>query len=197
MGDTLIGFTGEGYVMLAANTSQARSVLMMKSNEDKILKLDASKLLAAAGPAGDRVQFCDFIQKNVTLYALRNGIPLSTHAAANFTRGELATALRSNPYEVNLLLGGFDKEPSLYFIDYLANFQKLEFGCQGYAGYFLLGLLDKYYKKGLSLAEGKKLMKICIQQMKTRFVLNTVDFMVKIITKDGIQVISLDENENL
>jgi 20S proteasome subunit beta 4 len=28
------------------------------------------------------------------LYQFRNGIPLTTAAAANFTRGELATALR-------------------------------------------------------------------------------------------------------
>jgi len=41
-----------------------------------------------------RVQFTEYVQKNVSLYQFRNGIPLSTAAAANFTRGELATALR-------------------------------------------------------------------------------------------------------
>mgnify|MGYP004714808279 CR=1 FL=1 len=41
-----------------------------------------------------RVQFTEYIQKNVALYQYRNGIPLTTAAAANFTRGELATALR-------------------------------------------------------------------------------------------------------
>lgn len=34
------------------------------------------------------------MQKNVALYQFRNGIPLTTAAVANFTRGELATALR-------------------------------------------------------------------------------------------------------
>lgn len=42
----------------------------------------------------NRVQFTEYVQKNVSLYQLRNGIPLTTAAAANFTRGELATALR-------------------------------------------------------------------------------------------------------
>lgn len=41
-----------------------------------------------------RVQFSEFIQKNILLYQFRNGIPLSTSAAANFTCGELAHALR-------------------------------------------------------------------------------------------------------
>lgn len=41
-----------------------------------------------------RVQFTEYVQKNVSLYQFRNGLPLTTAAAANFTRGELATALR-------------------------------------------------------------------------------------------------------
>ena len=47
-----------------------------------------------AGEPGDRVHFSEFILANVRLYALRNDKKLSTHAVANFTRNELATALR-------------------------------------------------------------------------------------------------------
>ncbi|KAK6117187.1 hypothetical protein DH2020_049066 [Rehmannia glutinosa] len=50
--------------------------------------------MGASGETGDRAQFTEYIQKNVALYQFRNGIPLTTAAAANFTRGELATALR-------------------------------------------------------------------------------------------------------
>jgi hypothetical protein len=37
------------------------------------------------------------------MYQFRNTIPLSTAAAANFTRGELATALRKVPIQINLV----------------------------------------------------------------------------------------------
>jgi hypothetical protein len=40
------------------------------------------------------VQFTEFIQKNLHLHQFRNNVSLSTAATANFTRGELATALR-------------------------------------------------------------------------------------------------------
>jgi len=50
--------------------------------------------LHVAGEPGDRVQFSEFIIANVRLYALRNDFPLSTPAVANFTRCELAEALR-------------------------------------------------------------------------------------------------------
>ena len=49
------------------------------------------------GEPGDRVQFSEFILANVRLYALRHDKSLSTHAVANFTRTELATALRKVP----------------------------------------------------------------------------------------------------
>ena len=54
-----------------------------------------------------RVQFTEYIQKNVALYQFRNGIPLTTSAAANFTRGELATALRKVSILISLLSLGF------------------------------------------------------------------------------------------
>jgi hypothetical protein len=40
------------------------------------------------------------------LYELSNDVPLSTHAAAHFTRGEIATLIRSNPHSVQSLLAG-------------------------------------------------------------------------------------------
>ncbi|KAH7573790.1 hypothetical protein JRO89_XS03G0210800 [Xanthoceras sorbifolium] len=92
--ECVFGLVGNGFAILVADTSAVHSILVHKSNEDKIMVLDSHKLVAASGEPGDRVQFTEFIQKNVALYQFRNGIPLTTAAAANFTRGELATALR-------------------------------------------------------------------------------------------------------
>jgi 20S proteasome subunit beta 4 len=83
------------------------------------------------------VQFAEFIQANIQLYSMRNGMELSPAATANFVRGELATALRSRrPYTVNLLLGGYDNiadKPTLYWIDYLASLAPVPYAAHGYA----------------------------------------------------------------
>lgn len=63
------------------------------------------------------MQFTEYIQKNVALYQFRNGIPLTTAAAANFTRGELATALR----KVSILL--------LYIVSIKGYALQLQFTC--------------------------------------------------------------------
>lgn len=191
MGDSIFGFLGKDFVILVADTTQARSILVMKGDEDKIFKVDSHKLMAAAGPPGDRIQFLEYIEKNLTLYALRTGNPLSTKAAVTFTRGELASALRSSPYQVNILFGGYDQDegPSLYFLDYLASLHKMNFACHGYAGYFLLSILDRHWKEGMTVEESLKLVKYCTDQLKSRFVLNSVNFEIKMIDKNGIQVL--------
>jgi hypothetical protein len=53
------------------------------------MELDDSKLLANTGPTADRHNFTEYIQKNMTLYELTNNLSLSTHAAANYTRGQV------------------------------------------------------------------------------------------------------------
>ena len=49
---------------------------------------------ATSGEPGDADNFSEFIKANLKLYTLRNQHALTTHAAANYTRNELATALR-------------------------------------------------------------------------------------------------------
>eukprot|EP00965_Chrysotila_dentata_P073437 2425673-Pleurochrysis_carterae.AAC.3 len=137
--DCLIGFVGKDFAIVAADMNAARSIMVYSQDEDKILKLDSHKLLAVGGDAADCIQEPDFFKKNMDLYAMRNGVPLSTHAAANYMRGEKSYNLRRRMSQVDMLLAGYDKDvgPSLYFIDYLASMQKLDKASHGYGGFFV------------------------------------------------------------
>lgn len=160
------------------------------------MKLDSHKLLVGAGTAADCVNFNEFIGKNMKLYELNNDIQLSTKAAANYIRGEvslpvhalafnsfristqLATALRKGPFQTNLLLAGYDAAPgtqsggevSLYVMDYLASLAKTNYGAHGYAANFILSVMDREWRKGITLAEGLDIAKKCIHELRTRFV---------------------------
>lgn len=57
-----------------------------QDNEDKIMTLDDNKLLGLSGEAGDRLQYGDYMQKNVHLYKYRNSQKLTTKETANFMR---------------------------------------------------------------------------------------------------------------
>lgn len=51
--------------------------------------------MAVCGETGDTTQFSEYIAKNIQLYKMRNGYELSPKEAANFTRRNLADALRT------------------------------------------------------------------------------------------------------
>merc|ERR1712025_686507 len=104
------------------------SIMVMKSDQNKFFNLSDRLVMAVSGESGDTNQFAEYIAKNIQLYKMRNGYELSPSAAANFTRRNLADYLRSRtPYQVNLLIAGFDNDtgkPELYFMDYLASMIK-------------------------------------------------------------------------
>ncbi|GET01923.1 putative multicatalytic endopeptidase complex chain PRE1 [Rhizophagus clarus] len=171
--ECLIGMVGKDFVLTAADTSAARSITVMKSTEDKSRDLN----------------------KNVRFYEIKNGIELTPKAAATFTRKELATSLRSrHPYAVNLLIAGYDVtalSSQLYWIDYLGSSVNVPFAAHGYGAYYTLSLLDRYHRPDISLDEAKVLVKKCIDELKSRFIINLADFKIKVTDKDGIREIEI------
>ena len=93
--ECVIGIVGKDFVLLAADTNQAHSIVVMKQDEDKMIKLGSHSAMLVTGDPGDKVQFGEYIQRNLQLYKMVNGFELSTGASANYTRRELATSLRS------------------------------------------------------------------------------------------------------
>ena len=202
--ETLIGIVGADFVLMAADATSARSILLMRDDVQKIRDLDGNKLMAAVGDSADRDMFCEFVEKNVTLYRLRTGISLSTAATAHWTRRKLATALRKGPYQCDMLIAGFNSEgqiqrhghelsdstitepvPSLYYIDYLASMNKMDFAVHGYASNFILGILDKLYRPDMKLEEVLDLLRTCLKELKTRFVIKAPVFTVKVVDQNG------------
>lgn len=194
--DFLVGLKGKDFTMVMTDKTIARSILVMKQDQDKMITLNDKTLLCSAGEVGDCTSFGEYIQKNVQLYEKRNAIKMSTSACANFTRKELAGSLRTrNAYQVNLLVAGFDELTStakLFWLDYLGSLVELPFAAHGYGANFCLGLLDRQYKKDLTREEAKQLLENCIQELNTRFLINLSSFVVRSIDKDGIKTIDLN-----
>lgn len=190
---SLFGLVGDGFALMVADTGLGRSIVLMKNDLDKIMPLDSHKLLGCSGDEGDRVNFSDYIAKNITLYQYRTGVTLNTHAAASWTRQELSYSIRNNPYHVNLLLAGFDPKdgPSMYYLDYLGSMKKLNYAAHGYTAYFIHSILDRYYRAGLSVDEALKISRLCIDEIRTRFALQAPNFIVKVVDQNGIREVPL------
>ncbi|XP_052776800.1 proteasome subunit beta type-2-like [Mya arenaria] len=188
--ECLIGIQGKDFVLVACDTVSARSIVSMKQDLDKMHKLNDNLLMLVVGESGDTVQFAEYMSKNIQLYKMRNGYELSPHAAANFTRKNLADYLRSStPYMVNLLLAGYDKDggPELYFMDYMASLNKVPFAAHGYGSFFSVSIMDRHYHEDITLVEAQALLKKCVNEIKQRFIVNMPTFKVRCVTKEGIK----------
>jgi len=54
--ECLFGFVGDGFVVVAADTSANQSIVVQKTTEDKITCLDSHKLMGCIGESGDRYE---------------------------------------------------------------------------------------------------------------------------------------------
>uniref|UniRef100_U5EV66 Proteasome subunit beta n=1 Tax=Corethrella appendiculata TaxID=1370023 RepID=U5EV66_9DIPT len=188
--ETLLGVKGPDFVMLAADCTHAHSIMVLKDDESKIYKVSDKILMAAMGEAGDRVQFVEYISKNILLYKMRNGYDLGPKSAGHFTRKNLADYLRSRtPYHVNLLVGGYDETDGaqLHYIDYLANSLPVSYAAHGYGGMFSASIFDRYHHEKINQEEAYDILKKCVAEVQKRLIINLPNFKVTVIDKNGIK----------
>ncbi|GAB67875.1 20S proteasome beta 4 subunit [Plasmodium cynomolgi strain B] len=208
--DTLIGLKGKNFIILAVDTYSVNSIIKLKNDDKtKFYDINGNKCLLLGGSIGDRIQFGEFIRKNVHLYQYQNSTDMFVKSFAFFTRKNLAYYLRRNPYEVNCLIAGYDnvgKEASLrlrgvgvekvtvykdgyqlYWCDYLSNMDAVNKGAHGYGAYLVNGILDKYYHENMNLEEALLIFKKCFEELKKRFLLTQINYELRIMTDNKVE----------
>ena len=120
MTEYIIGIKGKDFVLVGADQTAARSVIVYQQSYDKIYPIGKKTAMAGketwknkfyndflkvCGEVGDTNFFQESIAKNIALYEMRNGYDMTPNEAACFTRHKLATSLRSRKsYQVKLHL---------------------------------------------------------------------------------------------
>lgn len=69
--ECLFGLTGKGFAVIASDGNAARSIVKMKSEEDKQRVLSQSLVMAVSGESGDTTQFGEYVERNMRLYSIR------------------------------------------------------------------------------------------------------------------------------
>lgn len=64
-------------------------------------------------------------------------------------------------------------------------------GAHGYAGYFVAGLLDRWYKEDLTEEEALDILRKCKHELANRFLVSQTDFVAKIVDKDGVREVRI------
>eukprot|EP01063_Lacrimia_lanifica_P019659 TRINITY_DN27118_c0_g1_i1.p1 TRINITY_DN27118_c0_g1~~TRINITY_DN27118_c0_g1_i1.p1 ORF type:complete len:203 (+),score=86.23 TRINITY_DN27118_c0_g1_i1:47-655(+) len=201
--ETAIGIAFEDHVLVAVSGAASFYYMKLTDREDKIVQLDSHKVAAGVGEQGDRNALLSYIRCAMKRPQIQSGKPNTTKSVASFTRNTMAGALRSRGgmYQANVLLAGYDVPlsegddtaagPELYWMDYLAACSKVDYACHGYGGTFVTGALDRHYRKDMTVEESLDLMRLCVKTVHTRLTVQSGEFVVKIVSKDGVKLVSL------
>lgn len=193
--DCTFGIQGEDFILLASDKAVVHSIIKLQDSDNKITLLSENQIMATVGENYDRKTFSKLVQCNLEYYYYLNGNRLNTSEVANYVRNLYAEGIRSHPHQCNALIAGYDLDgPKLFWADYLGSMQQVTKGAHGYGAYFLYGLMDNFYKKDFFIEDGEKCISACINELKTRFLVNMVDFNVYKVTKNGIEDISAKFN---
>ena len=76
-------------------------------------------------------------------------------------------------------------------MDYMASLSSVNFGAHGYAANFILSVFDRDWKKGLTFDEGMEVVRKCLYELKTRFLISQPVFTVKVVDQTGTRVVQL------
>lgn len=113
-------------------------------------------LSPAAAANFTRRNLADYLRSRVKYYYLLIKSALNSRFYMVMLIPSLFFLLQT-PYNVNLLLGGYDDKTNqyeLYFCDYLASLIKVPFACHGYGGHFCLSIMDRHHRDGKLVMQG-------------------------------------------
>ncbi len=193
-GTTILGIVCKDGVVMAADRQTTAGHVIMHKDKEKVVQLNNYLVFSGCGLAAASDRIKKILPAELKLKELRSKSRPNVRQAANLLAEIIYHNIRQPsmvPDEVGALVAGVNEDGTteLYTIDpagsiflvkdYDANF--------GSGMPYVLGLLERQYKKGLTIKEGVELAKEAIKSSTQRDTGSGYGIDVFIITKDGIK----------
>jgi proteasome beta subunit len=194
-GTTILGIVcKDGVVMAADRQVTAGRAIVASKDMEKVFKINDYLILAGTGGVADGQRLSKIIPAELRLKELRSKSRPSVKQAANLIAAITYSQIRQPsmiPSIVGSLVGGFNEDGSteLYTIEPAGSVIKVnDYDANLGSGMpFVLGLLERQYKPGMSIKEGIELAQEAIKSSTQRDVGSGYGIDVFTITKDGIK----------
>lgn len=194
-GTTILGIVCKDGVVMAADRQMTLGHSIVGSkNFPKVTKINDYLVMSIAGNASDALRFKKYLSAELKLKELRSKSRPTIRQSANLLASISYSGIRQPsiiPAIVGSLLAGFDEDGSteLFTIGPDGTIERVEEydANLGSGMQFVLGLLERQYKKGISIKEGVELAKEALKSSTQRDVGSGYGIDIFTITKDGIK----------
>jgi proteasome beta subunit len=193
-GTTILGIVCKDGIVMASDRQISAGNLVVGKNYQKTMKVNDYLLLSFTGMVSDAQRVVKLLPAELKLKELRAKSRPSVKQAANLLSSILYSGIRQPsmiPMQVGNLMGGFNEDGTteLYTVEPAGSVVKVEdYDANFGSGMpYVLGLLERQYKKGLTVKEGIELAKEAIKSSTQRDMGSGYGIDVFTITKDGIK----------
>ena len=192
-GTTILGIVCRDGIVMAADRQVTMGHLVYRKDEQKVFTINDYLVVAGCGIAGDIQRVPKILTAELKLKELRSKSRPSIKQAASLLNNMSYHGIRQPsmiPQQAGFLIGGFNEDGSveLYSIEIAGSVSKItDYDAnQGSGMPFVLGLLERQYKPGMSIKEGVELAVESIKSSTQRDTGSGHGIDVFTITKSGI-----------
>ncbi len=194
-GTSLVGIVcRDGVVMAGDRKTTAGGHIVMNKNTQKVTQITDYLVVSGTGTSSDIELAKKLIKAQLKLKELRDKEKPTIKESANLIAMMAYKNIRQPsmiPFMAGLMVGGLnaDGEAELYSVEPAGSVMKVEnFDANFSSGMpYILGLLERQYKPGLSVEEGVELAVEAIKSSSERDTASGCGIDVFTITKDGIK----------
>jgi proteasome beta subunit len=193
-GTTILGIVCKDGIVMASDRQITAGNLVVGKNFPKTTFVNDYLLISFTGMVSDAQRVPKFLAAELKLKELRSKSRPNVKQAASLLASMNYSGIRQPsmiPQQVGFLLGGFNSDGTLglYTIEPSGSVVKVEdYDANFGSGMpYVLGLLERQYKKGLTMEEGVELAKEALKSSTQRDVGSGYGIDVFTITKEGIK----------
>jgi len=197
---SLVGIVCNNGVVLGADRRVTAGTLVVDKKYTKIMSINDLALVAFTGGVADAQLVKKMVEAEIRLKELKTRTKPTTAEIAHLLSLMTYKGIRAPsmiPNIVGTLLAGINEsgEIELYTIEPAGGvYQVKEYDANFSSGMpYILGLLERQYKKGLSVQEGVELAKECLKSSTQRDVGSGNGIDIFALTKEGIKHIISEE----
>lgn len=204
-GTSLVGIVCKnGVVMAGDRKSTAGGQIVMSKNSEKVVALNDYIVVSGTGGSADIKVLQKIAGAQLRLKELKDKKRPSVKEAASLIGSIAYNNIRQPsmiPFIAGTMVGGLnqDGETELYSVEPAGGVTKVkDFDANFSSGMpYILGLLERQYKKGLTVEEGVKLAVEAIKSSSERDTASGYGVDVFTITKDGIKQVHRQKAESV
>lgn len=193
-GTTIVGIVCKDGIVMAADRQVSVGNIAMHKNEHKVFFANEYLAVAGCGVAADITRVPKLLAAELRIKELRSRSRPTVAQAASLLSNMNYNGIRQPsmiPQQAGFLLGGYDEDgkTTLYTIEPAGGCIKVdEYDANFGSGMpYVLGFLERNYKKGISVKEGVELAIESLKASTQRDMGSGYGIDVFTITKDGIQ----------